>query len=84
MGRTMMSKDKNDLDTIIEGMRTNWIGFVAKETNTGPVTINDVRVIELKRKGKPLVAGDIVQGVAYEFDRETGEIVEEEHKHERS
>jgi hypothetical protein len=47
--------------------------FIAKETNSGPVTFGG-RVVELKRDGKPLRAGDLIAGNFYEFDRETGEL----------
>lgn len=50
------------------------LSFVASEKNTGSVTFEGWRTVELKRDGKPLQAGDLIAGQTYEFDRETGEV----------
>lgn len=50
------------------------LSFVASEKNTGSVTFEGWRTVELKRDGKPLQAGDLIEGKTYEFNRETGEV----------
>jgi hypothetical protein len=47
--------------------------FRASNPNTGPVMLGG-RVVDLKRNGKPLQAGDLIAGDFYEFDLKTGEV----------
>lgn len=47
--------------------------FIPSETNTGDVFINSIKV---KRKDKvPIKAGDIIEGLTYLVDKETGELI---------
>jgi len=49
------------------------IKFTKKNTNTGPLSINRHKVVTVKHPdGKPVEAGELVQGEVYEFNWETG------------
>jgi hypothetical protein len=52
------------------------IKFKAINANTGPLTVNERRVVTLQRNGKPLMAGDLAVGEEVTFDRETGEVLD--------
>lgn len=51
------------------------VEFKATSKNTGPVTINERRMLVVKKDGKPLMAGDIAPNQVLTIDRETGEII---------